>query len=91
MTNYKDLRCIKHTLESSIGVFTQYITFNQYQTSFIKERWEGETRHNLKETLFGTCHTKAIIDTPSMYSVHNFTFPSSMEEAKALHQQNTKS
>lgn len=91
MTNYKDLQCIKQTLEASTGVYTQYLTFNQFKTSFVDERWEGETRHNLKETLFGTYHTKTIIETPSMYSVHTFIFPSSREEAKALHQQNTKS
>ena len=91
MTNYKELKCIKHNRTTEDGSFTDYLTFNQFKDSFVIERWENEERTGQRMTLFGTYHNRAEIKQERQTIVHTFIFPASMEEAKALHQQNTKS
>ena len=91
MINYKDLECIKHTRTTQLGSHTEYLTYNQFKIGFVDERWLGETRSDVRMTLFGRHHHKAEIHQQNFYVLHTYDFPSSMEEAKALHQQNTKS
>ena len=91
MINYKDLECIKHTRTTQSGSRTEYLTYNQFKIGFVDERWLGEIRSDVRMTLFGRQHHIAEIQQPNFYVLHTYDFPTSMEEAKALHQQNTKS
>ena len=94
MTKFlNDLKCIKHTLVNSDGETTvTYITYNQYRTSFVDERWTGERRTGKIYTMFGYDHTKTTVRFGNLKSTHTFDFPRSREQAEALdaEQDNTK-
>lgn len=64
---------------------TQTISFNQFETSFVKERWQGERRNNTRMTIFGNCHHRTIVNSGTFRSVRDFDFPKSVEEAKKRH------
>lgn len=93
MTNLYDLKCIKvdHTTTEGEQLVT-YISFNQFESSFIKERWTGERRYNKEHTLFGHVHTKTIVTNPfdGKKSRRTFTFPSSPVKAEQIHKEQTK-
>lgn len=88
------LKCIKvtHTNTSDKDFKREsYISFNQFTESFVYERWENERRTKKEYTMFGTVHTKTTIKNPydpSHKSIRDFSFPSSREEAIALHIEN---
>ena len=53
------------------------ITLQQFITSFVNERWNGERRYNKQYTKLGYFHTKTIVPNPfdNTRSVRTFIFP----------------
>ena len=86
-TKTKDLYCIKinHTWDG--GSSQSFITFNQFNRSFVQERWENETRSNPKYTIFGRQFTTTKVHySDKTYSERNFIFPDSLRLAEQLHE-----
>ena len=86
-TKTKDLYCIKvdHTFDG--GSQQTFITFNQFNRSFIQERWENETRSNPRYTMFGRQFTSTKVHySDKTYSERNFIFPDSLGLAEHLHE-----
>lgn len=85
-TPLRKLKCIHSSSTVNGGdEFRDTISFNQFETSFIKERWQGERRNDTRTTIFGRCHHRTIVNSPHGRSVRDFDFPSSVEEAKKRH------
>ena len=90
MKNYEnhinDLRCIKVKHIYNGRTSTDMLSFNQFYSSFVAERWCGERRTNKKNTWFGFWHTKVTVTNPynGEKSVRVFTFPANEAEAREL-------
>ena len=84
-----DLKCIRVERD---GKFDGYLTWNQFNRSFMAERWENERRYDTRQTLWGFAHRRMTVrfDAQSPLTRRVFTFPKSMEEAKKLHEENAK-
>lgn len=87
MKNLREMKSIKmvHITENG-EVLTSYISFNQFEQSFVKERWEGERRTLTTYTMFGKYHTKTTVTNPysGLKSIRTFEFPSSRDQALEL-------
>lgn len=86
--NLREMKAIKmvHTTDSG-EVLTSYISFDQFEQSFVKERWDGERRSMTTYTMFGKYHTKTTVTNPysGLKSIRTFTFPNTYEEALQIH------
>ena len=81
-----DLQCIK-VIHMYSGInSTEMLSFNQFYTSFVADRCEGERRTNKQYTIFGYWHTKTTLTNPynNVKSVRVFEFPDSEEQAREL-------
>lgn len=91
MTNLNQMKAIKVShLDTENRKTVSYISHDQFKTSFIDERWEGEKRTNKKYTIFGYYHTKTTVTSPEgKQSVRLFEFPDTHEEAELNHRKYT--
>lgn len=89
--NINQMKAIKVLhLDTENRMTTSYISHDQFKTSFVDERWEGERRTNNKYTIFGYYHTKMTVKSPSgAKSVRVFEFPDTHEEAELNHRKYT--
>lgn len=86
-TSLYDLDCIIVTRlipgEKSI---TDLISWNDFQASFVQERWKNERRYGTTTTLFGMAHTKMTVKfDDGIKSTRTFDFPKSVAEAEERH------
>ncbi|AVP40358.1 hypothetical protein HOS99_gp117 [Staphylococcus phage phiSA_BS1] len=80
---------VKH-LDTENKVTETYISHDQFKTSFIDEKWNGEKRSNMKYTIFGYYHTKTVVKSPyGSQSVRVFEFPDTHAEAELNHRKYT--
>lgn len=86
MKTNRELKCIKveHTYDGETTI--EYISYYQFKSSYINERWEGERRYEKMYTIFGDAHKKTIITNPfnNKKSVRIFTFPDTIKEARQI-------
>lgn len=82
-----DMKSIKVTHIFREEETISWISFNQFQKSFVNERWQGERRYKTDYTIFGRVHHKTIVKNPysDERSVRLFDFPNSREEAEKRH------
>lgn len=90
MKNVNKMKCIKverKRVENGkvVNTVTDFIDFETFQKSFVKERWSGERRTQKQYTFFGEVHTRTTVrfDEKSK-SVRDFTFPKSVAEAEKI-------
>lgn len=91
MTNLNQMKAIKvYHLDTENRKTVSYISHDQFKTSFIDEKWEGEKRSNMKYTIFGYYHTKTVVTSPDgNQSVRMFEFPDTKAEAEESHRKYT--
>ena len=83
--NLEQIKCIKvnHTVGGETT--TEFISWETYQQSFVKERWSGERRTGRVYTIFGMANTKTTVTSPmGTKSVRTFEFPKTRAEILAL-------
>lgn len=89
--NINQLKAIKVLhLDTENRKTVSYISHEQFKTSFIDERWNGERRTHKKYTIFGYYHTKTVVTSPSgAKSVRVFEFPDTHAKAEENHRKYT--
>ncbi|QXV86226.1 hypothetical protein [Staphylococcus phage SAPYZU_15] len=87
MTNLNQMKAIKvKHIDNENRVTTSYISHEQFKTSFVDERWQGERRTDKQHTMFGHYHTKTTVTSPyGQKSVRVFDFPSNVKDAEERH------
>ena len=88
MINLREMKSIKMVYTTDSGeVLISYISFNEFEQSFVKERWRGERRSMTIYTIFGKYHTKTTVTNPynGLKSIRTFTFPNSYDQALEIH------
>lgn len=90
MKNLNQMKAIKMIYTNMDGEKTEiYLTYDQFKTSFIDERWKGERRTNKKHTIFGYRHTKTTVTSEFGKTVRTFDFPNTHKEAEQRHFEQT--
>lgn len=85
--NLEQLKCIKvvHTMNGE-HVSTTMISWEQFESAFVRQRWSGERRFGKVSTIFGIAHKRTTVRFEGMLSVRVFEFPASREDAFKKHQ-----
>ena len=87
-TSLYDLDCIivTRTIAGGGAPITDLISWNDFQASFVQERWNNERRYGTTTTLFGMAHTKMTVKFDERTkSTRTFNFPNSVDEAERRH------
>lgn len=80
------MKTIEMTHKHTDGtVTTEYISHNQFKSSFVDERWSGERRTQKAMTCFGEYHHKTTVTSPSgLKSIRTFKFPRNYKHAEEI-------
>ena len=90
MTNLNQMYTIKMTYTNVDGeTMKTCISHDQFKTSFVEERWQGERRTQKRHTMFGYYHTKTTVTSEFGKTVRTFDFPLTHEEAEQRHREFT--
>lgn len=91
MTNFNQLQSIKVTYtDTDNNTRDSFISHDQFKTSFVDERWEGERRTKKKYTIMGYYHTKTTVTSEFGKTVRTFDFPDTHQEAQERHDKATQ-
>lgn len=86
------LKCIKMVVNTPDGDSRSHLlSWNQYETAFVDERWECESRRGHKTTMFGDAYTTNVVTHSDKTStVRTFDFPTTVEMARRYHDEYVK-